>query len=205
MPDVPDQSASDTRQAAYAERLTRLGGASWKRLIPVQAPYRWNIRRLRLGRTLDVGCGLGRNLAHLNGNGVGVDHNPQCVVTARAAGLTAYTPDEFARSPQAVPGGFDALLVAHVLEHLPTMEADRLLTDYLCYLRPAGAVVLITPQERGFASDPTHVRFVDDAELVRTVGRVGLDVERRYSFPLPRAAGKFFPYNEFVLLARRSG
>jgi SAM-dependent methyltransferase len=197
--------AKDTAGSAYAERLIRLGGASWKRLIPVQAPYRWNLRRLRLGRTLDVGCGLGRNLAHLDGNGVGVDHNPQCVATARAAGLTAYTPAEFAASAEARPGTFDSMLVAHVLEHLPTAAADRLVTEYLPYLRPAGRVVLITPQERGFASDETHVRFVDDAELIQTAGRLGLAVERAYSFPFPRAVGRVFPYNEFMLLARRPG
>ena len=30
-------------------------GAGWKRLLNVQAPYRWNVRRLDLGFTLDVG------------------------------------------------------------------------------------------------------------------------------------------------------
>ena len=33
-----------------------------RRMLPTQAPYRWNLRRLRLGRVLDVGCGVGRNL-----------------------------------------------------------------------------------------------------------------------------------------------
>ena len=54
---------------AYADRLQTLEQARWKQLLDVQAPYRWNIRRLGLGRTLDVGCGLGRNLAHLGGAG----------------------------------------------------------------------------------------------------------------------------------------
>ena len=49
-----------TEGADYTERLQRIGGARWKRMLGSQAPYRWNIRRLNLGRTLDVGCGIGR-------------------------------------------------------------------------------------------------------------------------------------------------
>ncbi len=63
-------------------------------------------------------------------------------------------------------------------------------------------MVFICPQERGYASDPTHVRFVDDAGLARLAQSVSLHVERRCSFPFPRAVGRVFPYNEFVLQAR---
>ncbi len=53
----------DTRDAAYTTRLDELGGAAWKRYLDVQAPYRWNLSRLNLGFTLDVGCGIGRGRA----------------------------------------------------------------------------------------------------------------------------------------------
>ena len=48
----------------------------WKRILDVQAPYRWNLRRL-LGtrRTLDVGCGIGRNLVNLPVGSVGVSRH----------------------------------------------------------------------------------------------------------------------------------
>ena len=51
----------------------------WKKALNVQAPYRWNLRRQRLGRTLDVGCGIGRNLETLDPGSVGVDHNEHSV------------------------------------------------------------------------------------------------------------------------------
>lgn len=195
---------SDTRDAAYTQRLTRLEGAWWKRLLNVQAPYRWNLRRLQLGYTLDVGCGLGRNLVNLDGNGVGVDHNADSIRAARARGLTAYTPEEFKASADAAPGRFDALLLAHVAEHLPEDDGVALLADYVDYVRPGGRIVVICPQEKGYTTDSTHVRFLDFADIQRVVEKVGASVERSYSFPFPRAAGKVFPYNEFVVVARRA-
>jgi 2-polyprenyl-3-methyl-5-hydroxy-6-metoxy-1,4-benzoquinol methylase len=187
----------------YAERLRRLESSWWRRLFNVQAPYRWNIRRLRLGRTLDVGCGLGRNLAHLGGNGVGVDHNAESVKIAVSRGLTAFTVEEFHRSEHAVPGSFDSMLLAHVVEHMDAQTALSLLREYLVYLKPSGTVCFITPQERGYRTDKTHVRFVDFDALSQLASASGVSVTRHFSFPFPRFAGRYFPYNEFVLLARK--
>ncbi|GAA5181080.1 hypothetical protein GCM10023322_14880 [Rugosimonospora acidiphila] len=194
---------AQTRDEAYAQRLQRLGGARWKRVLDAQAPYRWNIRRLNLGFTLDVGCGIGRNLAHLGNNGVGVDHNPTSIEVARQSGLTAFTTDEFLASEYAKPGRFDSILLAHVLEHLPEPEVRDIVSMYLPYVRSGGSVVFITPQERGYASDATHVRFVGFAESAALATALGLNVSRHYSFPLPRAAGRIFTYNEFVVVSRK--
>jgi SAM-dependent methyltransferase len=198
--DVP---SGDTRGVDYTNRLQRKEQARWKQVLDVQAPYRWNIRRLGLGHTLDVGCGLGRNLRHLGGDGVGVDHNPASVAAARAAGLTAYTSAEFRTSGKAVPGAFDSMLLAHVVEHMGEGDARQLLEEYLPYVRQGGRVVFITPQERGYASDPTHVRWVGFAEAARLCRDLGLSVQRQYSFPFPRPVGKVFTYNEFVTVSRK--
>jgi len=194
-----------TEKEAYARRLQSLEAVWWKRLLDVQRPYRRHLQSLSLGFVLDIGCGLGRNLQHLNGNGVGVDHNATSVATARSRGLQAFLPDEFRASPFAQPGRFDALLLSHVAEHMPFADAQALLAEHLEYLRPGGRVVLITPQERGFRSDPTHVEFFDLDALARLAHSVGLSIERRYSFPFSRWAGRIFKYNEFVLLAQKPG
>lgn len=195
-------ACGDTAAAAYAERLARLEGIWWKRLFDVQAPYRWNLRRLRLGRTLDVGCGIGRNLRNLGPDSVGVDHNPESVRIARQRGLHAYTVDEFLASAHARPGSFDSLLLAHLVEHVPEPDARRVVGMYLPYLRPGGRALFITPQERGYVSDHTHVRFCGFQEVAALARSLGLTVERSYSFPFPRFAGRVFTYNEFNVLAR---
>ena len=200
MRDVPPT----TEAPAYAERLRRLEGARWKRVLDVQAPYRRNVRRLAPGRTLDVGCGLGRNLTHLGGNGVGVDHNTEAVAECRRRGLVAYTTAELAGAPEVQPGGFDHLLFAHVLEHLVPSAARDLMATYLPYLGPGGTVVVITPQEAGQRSDPTHLTFFDFAAVRRTAEAVGLQVVEQRSFPLPRRTGRLFRHNEFVTVARRA-
>ena len=191
-----------TATASYARRLQRLQRARWKRIFDVQAPYRWNIRRLDLGYVLDVGCGIGRNLDHLRGNGVGVDHNAEAVEITRSRGFTAYTTDEWDALPDARTASFDTLLLAHVVEHMSELEAVALVRRYRTALRPGGRVVFITPQEKGYRSDATHVRFVGFEELARLCEALSLRVETERSFPMPRVAGGVFRYNEFVVVSR---
>ena len=186
----------------YAERLRRKQMLWWKRLLRVQAPYRWNLRRQDLGRTLDVGCGIGRNLGVLPAGSVGVDHNTMAVALARSSGYNAYTVEEFMEGELAVQGAFDGLLLSHVVEHMKREEAEALIREYLPFLRPGGRVFLVCPQERGYASDSTHVWFAQDFDLEALVGTLGLELERSFSFPLPRKAGKLFIYNEFGVTAR---
>ena len=109
-----------TADEAYAQRLNRLQNKWWKKVLDVQAPYRANLRRMRLGRTLDVGCGNGRNL------GIPAGRAPSASTTtstwceaARERGCVAYTVEEFFADPElAAPGSFDSILAAHLVEHI---------------------------------------------------------------------------------------
>lgn len=140
---------------------------------------------------------------HLDGHGVGVDINPHSIEVARQQGLTAYTSAEFETSDDAIVGGYDSLLLVHVLEHMTAGEASTLLGTYLLYLRPGGRVVVIVPQEAGFRSDPTHINFLDLDDLDQLEVEHGLVREAGYSFPLPRFAGRVFTHNETVVLSRK--
>lgn len=197
------EAPRDTRTDAYAERLAQLSGARWKRWFDVQRPYRWNLRRLALGRTLEIGCGIGRNLAALGPSAVGVDHNEHAIEMARARGHRAYSTAAFRASPE-IDQPFDALLFAHVLEHMARAEAIALVAQWLPQLRPGGKLVLITPQEAGYRSDASHVEFMDFAALRSLLAEIGCVTRHAYSFPFPRFVGRVFPHNEFVVLGQRS-
>ena len=199
---MSDNTTPSTAGGDYTERLQTLESARWKQVLDVQRPYRWNMRRLTLGRTLEVGCGIGRVLSFLD-DGVGVDHNTQSIAVAREHGYTAWTTDEWPSCPDAVLASFDSLVLAHVIEHVDESTGDAIITDYLPYLKPSARLVLICPQERGYASDATHVRFLDLADLDATARRAGFIPTRSSSFPFPRSAGRAFVYNESVMVAAR--
>ncbi len=192
----------DTASVEYARRLQAKQSVWWKRLLNVQAPYQWNLRRQGLGRTIDVGCGIGRNLETLAEGSVGVDHNVASVNLARERGLTALTVAEWQQSELRRPEAFDGMLLAHVIEHMDAAAGVALLHEYLPYLRPGGRVFFVCPQERGYASDPTHVRFTTGEDLAELASEVGLEPEPWFSFPFPRWLGRAFIYNEFCLRAR---
>lgn len=195
-----------TDEARYSERILRNESVWWKRLLDVQRPYRTHLRHLRLGLVLEVGCGVGRNLRHLGaGAAVGVDTNRHAVEIARSRGAVAFTPDELRASSYATRGRFDSLLLSHVVEHMTLPEAASLVRDYLDLVRDGGTVVVITPQEAGFRSDPTHVEFMDFEKVERVLRDAGVEPVKRYSFPLPRITGRIFKYNEFVSIGRKNG
>lgn len=193
----------DSVDPSYANRLRAAEGVWWKRLLDVQRPYRSHLRRLQPGFVLDVGCGLGRNLAHLDGHGVGVDPNTAAIAECRARGLTAFTPDELSASPYADGAQFDTLLISHVLEHMERAQAIELVQRYAPRVKPGGRAIFITPQEAGFRSDPTHVELVDLEGLAAIASAAGFERVSAYSFPFPRRVGRVFRYNEFVLIARK--
>jgi SAM-dependent methyltransferase len=201
---APGAAQPATSAPAYAERLATLSGKKWKRLLDVQRPYRWNLRRQVEGLVLEVGCGLGRNLDHLSGRAVGVDHNADAVQTCIRRGHDAYRPEDFHRRMAEAPVLYDTLLLAHVLEHMTRQEAVALLQDYLPYLRPAGLLLLICPQEAGFASDETHVEFLDAHHMNAVAAQSGCQPGPSSSFPFPRRVGRVFRYNETIVRARKA-
>ena len=95
------------------------------------------------------------------------------------------------------------MLVAHVVEHMPYRDAVELVRSYSPYVAGDGKFIFICPQEAGYRSDPTHVEFADFDALRRLAAEVGVTVTRAYSFPMPRPVGRWFRYNEFVVVARR--
>lgn len=187
----------------YTERLVSLEYKRWKSWLDVQRPYRWNIRQLQPGKTLDIGCGIGRYLKSLPDGSVGVDHNAHSIKYLKSLGLIGFTPAAFTKSRYAQKQSFDSLFLSHVLEHMTPAEGVKILKSYMPYLKSGGQVIICCPQETGYASDATHVTFLDDKALRDILEQAGFEFTRWYSFPFPRLIGKLFRYNEFVVLGRK--
>ena len=193
----------DTTDSSYTERLIQLEQHWLKTALKPVNPYRWNIRRLAKGRTLDVGCGIGRNLRYLNRKDVvGVDHNIDSVSYVRGLGYPAFVPDEFHRKFSG-RNDFETILISHVLEHLDVPSATEVVRSYLPYLASNGKVIVICPQELGYESDPTHVTYFTGQRLSVMLTELGLRIERVRSFPLPKLFGQKFIYNEHVVVATK--
>ena len=92
------------------------------------------------------------------------------------------------------------MLLAHVIEHMDADAGVAIMQDYLPYLRPGGKVFFICPQERGYASDPTHVRFDDRRRPGRALPRGGPPARPVVQLPVP-AVGREAVHLQRVLPA----
>lgn len=115
-------------------------------------------RHVREGaRLLDVGCGFGRFHAIVRDSGwrcIGVDSNPATVERGRAEGREVFQSAELQAGEQ-----YDAILLAHIIEHFDTESLLAFLAHYLEMLRPGGIVIILTPlMHRGFYDDFDHVK-----------------------------------------------
>jgi len=192
-----------TNEKNYTDGLLYRQSAWWKKFFNVQYPYKYNIQSLKPGFVLDIGCGIGRNLLHLNGNGIGIDHNPTSIEVSKSRGLKAYTVDDFLKSTYNKPETFDSILLAHVAEHMTGDDFITLSKQYVHLLKDDGRIIVITPQEKGFKSDDTHVQFMDFVTVKDLLKEIDFNTNRQYSFPFPRVVGYFFKFNEFVSVAKR--
>jgi 2-polyprenyl-3-methyl-5-hydroxy-6-metoxy-1,4-benzoquinol methylase len=191
----------DTSEPWYTARLNTLGNKKWKILFGAQRPFKTPITNLSLGKTLEIGCGVGRVLQWLP-NSIGVDHNSTSIEIARDRGLIAFTNKDFHLSEFAISESFDSILMAHFLEHLTQDERNSIMKEFRKYLKPEGRLVIICPQEAGFRSDSTHIQFLD----FNSIKEYGLChdfiVELAKSNPFPRLFGKLFKYNEFFMVLK---
>jgi SAM-dependent methyltransferase len=193
-----------TQNDNYAARLIRLQSVKWKEMLRPFDPYGWQTKLICKGNVLEVGSGIGRNLRSLRGRSLGIDHNESAVVFANKKGLKSLTSEQFFSQSENWTQKFDTLLLSHVLEHIDQETQDQIFVQYLPYLKPKARVVIICPQEVGFDSDSTHIRWVDENLLVNLLISLRCSNIRVSSFPFPRPFGKKFVYNQFVAVGQLS-
>jgi SAM-dependent methyltransferase len=178
-------------------------GAAAARLLPTRGALadRW-VRHLPAvpgGRLLDVGSGSGAFVAQMRRLGweaEGIEPDGAAVEVARRAGLPVTAGTLADMDDGARDGGYDAVTLSHVIEHLHDPAAA--LDTVRRLLRPGGRLWIATPNvqaggHREFGPDwlaldpPRHlVLFAPDAltELVRARGFDGVERPR----PSPEAS-----------------
>ena len=175
--------------SGFYEPAPARGGALVRELHRLNNAIRLReLNGMEPGRLLDVGCGKGRFLAAASAAGwdaLGIEYAPASAEAARAAyGVEVLVGDFLELS---VPGGFDAITLWHVLEHLPDPAAAVARAADL--VRPGGRVVISVPNidslqahlggERWFHLDlPRHLFHFSPRSLSALVERAGLQVVR---------------------------
>ena len=107
---------------------------------------------IKHGNVLDVGCGNGRLLAdleRLGWQGQGIDMSEQAVAIAKKHGLNV----QVGTLPnKSLPSGvFDAVILHHVLEHLP--EPKVILGELYRLLKPGGQLIITVPNTRSLMAN----------------------------------------------------
>jgi 2-polyprenyl-3-methyl-5-hydroxy-6-metoxy-1,4-benzoquinol methylase len=130
-------------------------------------------------KVLDVGCGYGRNLRMLREMGCdvkGVDVNQHCIDELRAAGYDCVRPEELGPT---VPH-YDAVLMAHVIEHFAPADLLAMLDSYLDRLKPGGRLVVLTPlMSPYFYDDFDHVKPYHVTGLLMAFGTTAAQIQYR--------------------------
>ncbi len=129
------------------------------------------------GRVLDCGCGAGDNARILNERGwavTGITINPDEQQLASAYCERVYIADLNRGVPDSVGGGYEIVLMSHVLEHLA--HPQELLHEIKKRMAPGGVLAVALPNvlfysnrlkfffgrfeyEPGGIMDETHLRF----------------------------------------------
>jgi SAM-dependent methyltransferase len=147
-------------------------------------------------RVLDYGCGDCTSLLEIRALGAepyGIEVDPNVRDIAEALGLPIHLgPVEMCPEPDA---SFDAVTLSQVVEHVP--DPARLLNALYAKLKPAGVVVLTTPNSRALSRYlcgrrwlnwhiPFHQNHFNAATTRRLLDRAGFVVKRIRTFtPVP--------------------
>lgn len=168
--------ADDDGYHDYLLKRSRLGLLYRTNILyPRIAPY-------LVGRTLDIGCGIGDMLGFRPGT-IGVDINPNNVAYCQRNGYEAHLMEQD-RLPFP-DASFDSAILDNVLEHIA--EPGPLLGEIYRILPADGTLIIGVPGELGYASDDDHKIFYDEHALVTCLAAAGYRTETIIHTPVKSA------------------
>lgn len=192
-----DPDAYDQRYTDY--QLQRSGLRKW-----VRGFYLRSAARLVSGPTIDFGCGIGEFLRVLPSGSTGLEINRATVDFCRQQGLEVEhydaDVDDWTLSALRESGRrYRSISISHVLEHLhdPVGRLNALLRA--ARMLGVERALVIVPGRAGYASDATHLTFVDRAMLEdpRAVEGTPFSIAHSGFFPgNVRAIGDHFTHHE---------
>jgi O-antigen chain-terminating methyltransferase len=134
-------------------------------------------------RSLDLGCGRGEWLELLTENGFnayGVDLDDEMLKACRQLGLKSKKIDAVKYLKEEADESHDLISGLHIVEHLPFEKLQTLVSEALRVLKPAGLMILETPNpenivvgSKSFYIDPTHERPIPPELLSFVVEHAG--------------------------------
>ena len=169
------QKAGHDRDASYFKYLSERSGVGLLYRNFLLYPV---LSRMVRGKILDFGCGRGDFLKYMK-NSVGVDVNQLLVDYCQSHGLDARLIKDGSIPHPA--SSFDSVVMDNVLEHIPEIDADRVIKDIMRVLRPSGTLLVGVPGQKGYAADSDHKCFYTIHDLETLLNRHGCRrVKTRY-------------------------
>ena len=125
----------------YEAKLNPSEGYTAFRFAKFRHNYLDLLRPQQHGTLLEIGPGMGEFLTFVTGNAAfehvqGVDYAPDCVEHCRDQGLDVVHIDDLERWLADHEGEFSAIVMLHVLEHIPKVDTIRVLGAIRRALRP---------------------------------------------------------------------
>lgn len=182
-----EQHSPDTGAAGALRRL------AWRAEMRPLRPF------LKPGApVLEVGCGTGSFLnlirERFGADVVGIERSPEAAKLARARGVRVV--DGTLLDARLPDRGFDAVIMRHVLEHVP--DPRDVLAETRRILGTRGALLLTIPvtggwDHRAFGPSwegyeiPEHLWLFPRAALMRLLDETGFSVESGRDAPVPNS------------------
>ena len=171
----------------------------------VRRAYLTKARSYVRGRALDLGCGIGELLSSLPEGSKGLEYNRDTVQYCVEHGMDVSWydgfADDWALGVVSRGDGFQTLIISHVLEHLA--DPMTILSKLLAAAPEKGIerLLIIVPGKAGYASDATHVTFVDEGMVRGALISSGWKPAHVQYFPGNlRRIGDRFAYHELQML-----